>query len=306
MHGLGVIMQDGINAFDFMHGLQANERISPTARSHGFDIIVMYGVNFGVFSPSDGTMDCCDHPVALEQYGQRHKLGRHKSQAGVFHEAVLGQDPYSTIINIHAENHSRYYLSAASMTYLRLGLFNPSRMKMRCGRDNKNSDLPLASTLTSSALHKAMHYMKINRSEEEQLDLNRLILDTLGAGGHVLVLGAGRLEICRELMKYVDVGEYKAMSGGGMLRSTSLTKLGLRSKLINGRKVTYWSHCLHDDVVNFEHVMDWTLNDRFSWCHAGVCPSRPSALAPTPDSPTPAHRPSASDASPTDPRQTFQ
>jgi len=270
---LGVPMQDGVNAFDFMRCLASNEQISLAARQHGFDVIVMYGVNFGVFEQTRGTLDL-DHPVSLEQYTHRDKLGIHTPQTKVFHEAILGQDPYTTIINIHAENHQRYFLSATSMAYLRLGLFNPSRLRMRTGANNNVSTAPLVSTITSHSLRQMSQFIKINASMEEQLDLNKCLIDTLAAGGHVLVLGAGRLDICRELMKAANDGEYAAKDsyGIGIRRATSLTKPGRRAKFINGHKVTYWDHCLHDEEVRFEHVVNWTLTTRFGWCASGVRP----------------------------------
>ena len=77
---LGVIMQDGVNAFDFMRCLASNEQISLAARQHGFDVIVMYGVNFGVFEQTLGTLDF-NHQVTLEQYAQSHKLGTQSTEA---------------------------------------------------------------------------------------------------------------------------------------------------------------------------------------------------------------------------------
>ena len=60
--------------------------------------------------------------------------------------------------------------------------------------------------------------------------------------------------------------------GNGIHRATSLTEPGRRTKFINGRKVTYWDHCLHDDKVSFEHVVNWTLSPQFGWCVSGVRP----------------------------------
>ena len=108
-------------------------------------------------------------------------------QTKVFHEAILGQDPYATIVNIHAENHQRYFLSAASNTFLRIGLFNPSRMRMLMGWRHLPSPRPLVSTITSHSLRDIAQFITVNRSSEEQLDLNRLLIDTLSTGGHVLV-----------------------------------------------------------------------------------------------------------------------
>ena len=45
---LGVIIQDGVNAFDFMRCLAPSSNISPAAQRHGFDSIVMYGVKHTV------------------------------------------------------------------------------------------------------------------------------------------------------------------------------------------------------------------------------------------------------------------
>ena len=174
----------------------------------------MYGVNFGVFDQTLASLDFTNR-VTVEQYAQRYKLGTHTPQTKVFHEAILGQDPYTTIVNIHAENHQRYFLSAASMTYLRLGLLNPSRLRMRCGANNAESTSPLVSTITSHSLRQMSQFIKVNASMEEQLDLNKILIDTLAAGGHVLVLGAGRLDICRELMNAANDGEYTAKGSHG-------------------------------------------------------------------------------------------
>ena len=180
----GVVLQEKVNAFDFMHCLAGNADISQHARQHGFDIIVMSGVNFGTFG-SDGLL-CTDGATSAEQYRQRHRLNG-QPQTKVFHEAILGQDPYATIVNIHADNHQRYFLSAASNTFLRIGLFNPSRMSMRTGYYNTPSARPLVSTITSHSLRKMLQFITVNRSSEEQLDLDRLLMDTLSTGGHVLV-----------------------------------------------------------------------------------------------------------------------
>lgn len=273
LQDLGVIMQDGVNAFDFMRSLRHNKQISPVAQLHGFDIIVMCGVNFGVFNPIDGALDC-SHPVAAEQYEQNWKLEKRIPQTSVFHEAVLGQDPYTTIINIHAENHQRYYLSAASMTYLRLGLFNPAHLRMRTGKDNKESKRPLTCTITSHSIRRMSDFIKVNSSTEEQLDLNKLMLDTLTTGGHVLVLGAGRLDICRELLKAAKAEQYATRRANGVRRTTSLTEPGRRAKIFNNCKATYWDHSLKDGKVVFEHVVDWTLCAQFGWCASGVSPKQ--------------------------------
>ena len=107
---------------------------------------------------------------------------------------------------------------------------------------------------------------------EEQFDLSMCLLDTLAAGGHVLILGAGRLEICSELVKATGrLHNRVSPLSGGLRRATSLTEPGLRTKAIERRRqVTYWDHCLHDGKVNFEHVMDWVLSDRFGWSSTGV------------------------------------
>ena len=267
---LGVILQEDVDAFDFMRCLARNTQISLAARQHGFDVIVMYGVNFGVFNQTDGSLDL-QHPVSVEQYAQRHRLPPHTPQTKVFHEAVLGQDPYTTIVNIHAENHQRYFLSAASMAYLRLRLFNPSRLRMQVGAQNRVSNAALVSTITSNSLYRVSKYMRKTEHMEEQFDLCHCLLDTLTAGGHVLILGAGRLEICRELVQSAGRLQNRVSPpSGGLRRATSLTEPGLRTKSVDGPMVTYWDHCLHDGEVIFKHVMDWTLSDRFGWSSTGV------------------------------------
>ena len=268
---LGVILQEGVDAFDFMSCLARNTQISLAARQHGFDVIVMYGVNFGVFDQTDGSLDC-QHPVSAAQYAQSHRLpAENTPQTKVFHEAVLGQDPHTTIVNIHAENHQRYFLSASSMAYLRLRYFNPSRLRMQTGAQNRVSHAPLVGTITSNSLYRVSKYMRKTESMEEQFDLCSCLLDTLTAGGHVLILGAGRLEICRELVQSAGRLQNRVSPPSGALRrATSLTEPGLRTKSVDGPMVTYWDHCLHDGEVIFKHVMDWTLSSKFGWSSTGV------------------------------------
>ena len=258
----GVVLQAKVDAFDFMHCLAGNADISQHARQHGFDIIVMCGVSFGTFGP-DGLL-CTDSGVAVEQYRHQDRLNR-QPQTKAFHEAVLGQDPYATIVNIHADNHQRYFLTAASNTYLRLGLFNPSGMRMVMGWKNMPSRRPLVSTITSHSLRDMSQFITVNRSSEEQLDLNRLFIDTLSTGGHVLVLGAGRLDICRDLLHAADSEKYLANASNGLHRVTSLTAPGRRAKEIQGKVVTYMDHCRHNDTVCFEKVMEWTMAQHPIW-----------------------------------------
>ena len=270
----GAVLQEKVNAFDFMHCLaQAdNPDISQHALNHGFDIIVMCGLCFGTFNP-DGSLNV-ETNVAGEQYGQISRLGKH-SQTAVFHEAVLGQDPYATIVNIHAENHQRYFLSAASNAYLRLGLFNPSRMRMVMGRHHRPTNTPLVCTTTSQSLREMKQFITVNQSSEEQLDINRLLIDTLASGGHVLVLGAGRLDLCNDLMEASDSERYAASESNGLHRVTSLERPGRRAKHINGTMVTYMNHChdQHNDErkVIFEKVMDWVLSEHSSWNATATC-----------------------------------
>ena len=82
----------------------------------------------------------------------------------------------------------------------------------------------------------------------------------------MLVLGAGRLELCLKLLQAADSEKYVANAIDGLHRVTPITALGRRAKKIGPTVVTYMDHCRDDDgTVHFEKVMDWTMAEQPSW-----------------------------------------
>jgi len=268
------IVQEEVSCFNYMHSLKTCTGMHDRVTQEGFDVVVTFGINYGVFH-EDGTLDYGGHhgsnAFAKNQYEHLDRQEQQRTE----HEALLGQDPYTTNIMIHAENHSRYCLSSSSFSYLRCRLFNPMGLQIATGWRNEESRIPLVCTVTGPSLTQVAQYLVTTAHGEEQLDAIALIHDTLRADGSVLGLGVG----CLEFWKHVVLATAAPAFGGrGIRRPHSWSTPGRRGKIITeGTAVSYHGHCVGSDGtsgvvgrIDYAKVREWVASEKPCWVPDGI------------------------------------
>ncbi len=266
LHHQGVSLAEGVSCFDMYRSLEANGLSPPPS---GYDVIVAYGINYGTFQ-SDGMLNCDESP-AREQYQH---LDRGAQQRTVM-EAILGQDPGVTVVMIHKENHSRYHVTSSSYNVCRFRLFNPLRLQMQMGGDNRSQPGPLVVTVCSSDYKQVMRFLTLTTSGEEQLDVRAMVRSTLCAQGHVLGLAAGRLDLWTWIILGPDMTSSLPLSVLGIRRITSLQTPGKRGKLIEHACRSYLSFVSEDETdspesdasgrISLARVATWTASTSPCW-----------------------------------------
>ena len=111
-------------------------------------------------------------------------------------------------------------------------------MHQLMGGQLRRSQEPLVVNVTGPGVKAAHTHMVTTHSEEIQIDVQSMILSTLGHGGSVLVLGAGQMRLLATLAS-------SAPLEGGM--PIIKPKYGLTTsvtKHVEGAKRTYFSFCL--------------------------------------------------------------
>ncbi len=262
----GVSLAEGVSCFDIYRSLEASG-LSPPAS--GYDVIVAHGINYGTFL-SDGMLNYEESP-AREQYQH---LDRGAQQRTVM-EAILGQDPGATVVLIHNEYHSRYHVTSSSYNVCRFRLFNPLKLRMQMGADNRSQPAPLVATVCSSDYRQVVRFLTLTTSGEEQLDVRAMVRSTLCAHGRVLGLAAGRLDLWTWIVSGPDMISSLPLSVPGIKRTTSLQTPGKRGKLIGRACRSYLSFVSEDETdspesdasgrISLARVATWTASKSPCW-----------------------------------------
>ena len=159
-------------------------------------------------------------------------------------------------------------------------MFNPQgarHVHQLMGGALRRSQDPLMVNVTGPGVKAAYTHMVTTHSEEIQIDVQSMILSTLGNGGSVLVLGAGQMRLLATL------AHAKPLEGGMPIIKPTYRFDTSVTKYVQGAKRTYSNFCLtkgHADgtAENDKFVVGRVKLKRLKlWCEgtlAGVKTSR--------------------------------
>ena len=257
-----------VSAFDHKHMLR------DTAAPAEFDMIVCFGLCFNTFSNNDWLAKPGTNSSVRRQY----KCLSSTPHQQIFNEALFGQSITSTQALIHTAKQASFISPRAlNFPVCRGRMYNPPgdrHAHQQMGGNMRRTREPLLVNVTGPGAKAALTHMVTTSSGEVQIDVQSMILSTLGNGGSVLVLGAGQMRLLATLAHAVPLEGGMPIIKPTYERTTSVTKY------VQGAKRTYYSFCLtkgHADgtAEHDEEVVGRVNLKRLKlWCDCTVAGTR--------------------------------
>ena len=277
-----------VDLLDFDHCLRKADDECDIPSPCRFDLVIVYGVSYG----AHGTCGLVQQDRSKwSRLARQYEFLGAKAPHVPFVEAVLGQNPCTTVIAIQPWSQFRDTLPSPNLNsgQMLVRILNRGHFRARMGYHLETSTSPLMALVAGANLPSVAQHVIPNSSGELQLDLTsciRAALHSNHGNGWVLGGAAGRLDFYQSILDPQIAGD---AVHGGALRHSDLcagwehTKEVWMNPAPYLRPIrmyrSYFEHCLHNDGagvkddgadavvgrVNLKRIAEWTNSRNVRW-----------------------------------------